>query len=588
MSDFDSPLLIPVPVDDPLQLAWYETNDFGNARRLVVLAKGLLKWVDDEFWVAFDGQRWSEREGSFRARSAAHQVAQHVHDEVSALADLIGDPKSPDADALVRRFGQWCSPEIALDRLKSLSGHAIKSGNANQTDAMLKQARDMEEMRAWSDEFDVDPLTYNVANGTLYFRAPGGAPPPGAKPVPVFAEAPAPVGGAGAAAAWVAWFRPGHEPGEMLRQIARWSFDPAAKAPMWTERLELLHPDAEVRAVLPRMYGQTLTGLTDCEEFYVHKGRGGDGKTKTHEILAHGHGDYFRHSAVSTWLKSTNQRGGAEHRRDLVALAGDFRFILSDEPGPGAMWDGELLKQWTGGGEITASDAGAKAREATVFKPRGKLFVEVNPTPRMPSDDKGFRRRFRLIQWLVDINLLDGGFEAPAQLRERLWSESSGVLNWLLAGCLDWLGDRRVPVPEREADALADFWATGNPFGEWLDEECDLTNREVITASKLLHTAFKEWMERNEVEEEVVKKWNTTKFGRELSQRQVVGKKDRRGVIQRHGIRLRGKDGLLAERPDDAAPKAPAANFAAQDGAGHGLGADFGLDHDADPLGDDF
>ena len=35
--------MIPVPVDDPLELAWYECNDFGNARRLVALAGGLLK-----------------------------------------------------------------------------------------------------------------------------------------------------------------------------------------------------------------------------------------------------------------------------------------------------------------------------------------------------------------------------------------------------------------------------------------------------------------------------------------------------------------------------------------------------------------
>jgi putative DNA primase/helicase len=551
--------MLPVLVDDPLQLAWYETNDFGNARRLVVLAKGRLKWVDDEYWVAFDGQRWSEREGTFYARSKAHEVAQHIHLEVRALAELIGDPQKPDAEALASRFGDWCTPALALDRLKALSAHAIKSGNANQTDAMLKQARDMEEMRAWSEDFDVDPLTYNVANGVLRFRQrPDGR--------------------------WGVDWREGHDAADMLRQIARWSYDPKATCPMWEARLELVQPDPEVRAVLPRMYGQTLTGLTDCEEFYVHKGRGGDGKTKTHEILAHGHGDYYRHSAVSTWLKSTNQRGGAEHRRDLVALAGDYRFILSDEPGPGAMWDGELLKQWTGGGEITASDAGAKARDVTVFKPRGKLFVEVNPTPRMPSDDKGFRRRFRLVQWLVDLNLIEGGFEAPAQLRERLWSESSGVLNWLIAGCLDWLGDRRVPVPEREEEALADFWATGNPFGEWLDEECDLTDRDAETGSTILFTAYKSWMERNEIEEEVVKKWNSTRFGRELGQRQIVGKKDRRGNKVRRGIRLRasdpllrGNDGGAADRPASPPPKAADDDFGGQAGRWA----------DDDPLGDD-
>lgn len=537
--------MIDIPVGDPLELAWFECNDFGNARRLVALAGGLLKWVDDKAWVAFDGQRWSEREGPFRARALAHAVAQHCNDEAVALADLIGNPDRPDEAALARRYGEWCTPDRAIDRLDALRKHAVRSGNAAQTDAMLKQARDMAAMRAWSEDFDVDPLVYNLANGTLRFALLDPAEVPKTAPRgPVLAHG----------RCWAALFREGHDPADMLRQIATWAYEPKALCPMWTARLELVQPDAEVRGIFPRMYGQTLTGLTDCEEFYVHKGRGGDGKTKTHEILAHGHGDYYRHTAVSTWLKAANQRSGAEHRRDLVALAGDYRFILSDEPGPRSMWDGELLKQWTGGGQITASDAGARANDATVFKPRGKLFVEVNPTPQMPGDDKGFRRRFRLIQWQVDLNLVEGGFESPAALRERLWSESSGILNWLIAGCLEWLGDRRVPVPERETEALADFWSTGNPLGEWLDEQCDLSDRDAETGSTVLWEAFKAWLEKNVEDEDARKKWNTTKFGRDLGQRQIVGKKDRRGNKVRRGIKLRGADPLAGYDRDASAP----------------------------------
>jgi putative DNA primase/helicase len=48
--------------------------------------------------------------------------------------------------------------------------HAVKSGNAPQTAAMLTQAKDMAPMRCWSEDFDQDPLTYNVQNGTLRFR----------------------------------------------------------------------------------------------------------------------------------------------------------------------------------------------------------------------------------------------------------------------------------------------------------------------------------------------------------------------------------------------------------------------------------
>jgi putative DNA primase/helicase len=252
------------------------------------------------------------------------------------------------------------------------------------------------------------------------------------------------------------------------------------------------------------------------------------------------------------------------------------RFIVSEEPPPRVTWDGELLKQFTGGGKITARPAGAP--KPITFKPRGKLFVEVNPTPQLPGDDKGFRRRFRLVLWLVDLNTVPGGFEAPAELHARLMTEASGVLNWMIEGCLDWLGDRRVPVPQREEEALEDFWTTGNPLGEWLDEECDLSDRDAETGSTALYKAFTEWMERSEVEEDTRKKWTQTRFGTQLGQRQIVGKKDRRGCKVRRGIKLRAADPLLrqdaqpsADRPDQGPPPAARDDFPSA----------------ADPLGDD-
>lgn len=403
---------------------------------------------------------------------------------------------------------------------------------------------------------------FNVLNGTLKFRQEAGG-------------------------VWRCDFQQGHESGDRLTAIAAVDFDAGAGCPMWEERLALVQPDAETRGVFARMYGQCLTGLTDSEEFYVHKGRGGDGKSKTHEVLAEMFGDYYRHAGVKTWLQASFQKSGAEHRRDLVdLLTGDVRFIVSEEPPRNVTWDGELLKAWAAGNRITAFQAGGQ--EPVVKKPRGKLFVEVNPTPQMPGDDRGFRRRFRLVQWLVDLNLAPGGFEPPAQIHARLMTEASGILNWLIAGCLDWLGDRRVPVPEREVEALADFWATGNPLGEWLDEECDLTDRDAVTGSSVLWEAFKAWMERSEIEEEARKKWNPTRFGRELGQRQVVGKKDRRGLKVRRGIRLRGADPLLGEAQRAPAPAQHRPAEQAGDFAGGSDRSDnwSGRGFDDDPFGD--
>lgn len=511
---------------DPAAMAWYELNDLGNAKRLADLARGLLKWVDDRYWVAFDGQRWSEREGGYRARALAQDVARHIPVEAEALTEAL-EAMEPALRAKAE--------ERYLKRIEDLYKHAIRSGNAAQTANMLAQAREVAALRAWSEDFDTDPLTYNVLNGTLRFREREG-------------------GG------WGLDFQAGHEPADMISQLADVEYDPAAQCPQWTDRLELVQPDAEVRGVLPRKYGQTLTGLTDCEEFYVEKGRGGDGKTKTHEIIAAIHGDYYRHSPVKTFLQASFQKSGSEHRSDLVRLKGDIRMVICDEPPPNVTWDGEILKQATGGGYITARGSGAQTE--ITYRPRWKLFVEINPSPRMPGDDKGFRRRFRLTLWPIDLARVEGGFEPPEQLRRRLLGERSGILNWLIAGCLEWLADRRVPVPQVEAEALTDFWAVSSPIGEWLDEECDLTDRDAETAGSALREAFLAWMERNDISEDDRKKWNATKFGRELTNRQIVGKKDRRGNKVRKGIKFRVKDPFEHDQgwragTDDAPTGAP-------------------------------
>lgn len=530
--------MIPVPVDDPLELAWCECNDSGNARRFAALSGGLVKWVDDKAWVAFDGQRWWEREGGFRARALAHEVARHINTEVTALAELVGDPDRPNTAALTARYGEWCTPERALDRIDALRKWAVRSGNAAQTDAMLKQAKDMAELRAWNEAFDVDPLAFNVANGTLRFvQVPRGTVPKD-YPHRVFGDG---------ELVWIAQFREGHEPFDYLRQMAGVAYDPGAECPMWTARFELLQPDAEVRAVLPPLYGQCLTGLTDGEEFYTHQGEGRDGKSKTHDVLARLFGDYYRHVGVKTWLAASFQKSGAEHRRDLVDLAGDVRFIISEEPPVGSTWDSELLKQWTGGGSITAFGAGAK--DATVYKPRGKVNAECNKLPRAPSDDRGWWDRQCIIPWPVYVPGLPGGAEPAAALVARLMTEGPGILNWLIDGCLEWLVLRKVPRAARMADAVSSARSGSSPIAEWLAEECSREDKSHREGATVLYNAFKAWCERQGLEKVPSQK----SFGTGLTDRQIYVDKDGKGLKLRVGIKLLSSDPLLRGAAGSAA-----------------------------------
>src|SRR3546814_13350871 len=175
----------------------------------------------------------------------------------------------------------------------------------------------------------------------------------------------------------------------------------------------------------------------------------------THQTLADLHGDYYRHAGVKSVLQGRDG-GGAEHRSDRVRLRGDVRFVTCDEPKRAAVWDGEIIKQITGS-LVTAR--GANERTEITFRPRCKIFIECNIIPRAPSDDKGFRRRMKLFMWRVSLDDTPQGAMPPDVVLSRLAAEKPGILNWLIAGALEWLTTRIIPAPPARSEVLSDFWA---------------------------------------------------------------------------------------------------------------------------------
>jgi putative DNA primase/helicase len=536
VSRADPPSAIEIPDADPLKLAFEEQSDLGNAERLKALAGGKLRWIEDlQLWAWYDGRRFDVERGGIAAQRLAHAVVRHIREESRALYELADrcEAGEEEAHALLTRLR---GAKFDHGKLKALAAgllkHALKSGSAGMTAGMLRQARS--DLAALAEDFDTDPLAYNVLNGTIRFVPPGS--PPHTNPGE-------PGGG------WSIKFHP-HDPADMLMQLAEVEYDPEADCPFWKERLARLQPDPEQLDALQILYGYTLLGLTSDQGFYVMQGRGNDGKTATHRALAALHGDYYRHAGVKTFLEGA-ERGGAEHRSDLVRLKGDVRFVTCDEPKKRAVWDGETIKQITGS-LITARGSGE--RTEVTYEPHFKLIAECNKIPRAPSDDKGFRRRFRLFQWTVSLpDVGEPGHMPIDEVLRRLTAERSGILNWLIAGALKWLETRRIPQPAAMAGVLSDFWSASSPLLEWMAEWCDTSEREAKTPVKDLYDSFKDWHERQLPDEKVP---TSTKFGNDLRDMQFPVWKDAKGIRWRKGIRLRSD--ALFEASGDAAASAVA------------------------------
>jgi P4 family phage/plasmid primase-like protien len=301
---------------------------------------------------------------------------------------------------------------------------------------MLAQAKGLPAMNARIEDFDVDPLAYNVINGVIRF-------------------------GQGRDGVWRMVFTEGHRAADMMMQMSAFTYDPAADATHWVKRLNDLHADPVARTALQRIYGYTLTGLISDQKFYIFQGLGNDGKSMTNSVIGLLHGDYFGVAAPATFLQSAHERSGSEHSADLEELRGDIRLVVCDEPPERATWHGTRIKQITGS-KVKARGVGAK--KIYTYIARWKLIAECNALPKMPGDDKGFRRRMAILPWQISYKtsatdsagVLDA--EAGDVVQARLISEASGILNWMIVGALEWLNERLIPEPAASTLAQDNFW----------------------------------------------------------------------------------------------------------------------------------
>lgn len=491
-----------------LQRCWYDLSDLGNARRLLDHALGHLKYLaDHKAWVAFDGTRWTSHEslnGERIAGEYTHIVREGLRREVRALAAV------PD-DQLSEVFGGWCTPDLAKDRKIKLAIWGADAGNAARSNGMLTQAKRMAGFVAQLEDFDTDLYAYHVTNGTLRFsRNEGGV--------------------------WAFRFEQGHRPEDYFMQIADVAYDGGAPAPYWYERLFELHDDPVQRTAIQRIYGMTLTGLISDQAFYVFQGGGNDGKSMTNEIIGALHGDYFRSSDPSVFLETGSKKDASAHQSAVVRLSGDIRLVVADEPPKRATWDANRIKQVTGS-KVTAR--GFQVRTEITFVPRWQLIVECNGLPKMPGDDRGFRRRFKLYPWLKTYGLTAGlTDEAPHIVKERLLSERSGILNWMIQGALDWLNSGVVPEPFIAKRATESFWDATSPMGAWISACCDLTDPEARVGATELYQHFRQFrLDAGDKEDRIM---SQTAFGSALNDKQIYSDRNKRtNLAERVGIRIR-------------------------------------------------
>jgi len=262
-----------------------------------------------------------------------------------------------------------------------------------------------------------------------------------------------------------------------------------APAPRWEQFIdEILGYDVAVAAFVQRLLGYGITGQTTEHILPILWGKGRNGKDTLLECLAAVLGDLAAPASRDVLLDSGRNPGSATPH--LYALR-PLRLSWVSESRAGARLNVEQVKRLTGGGTITARPLHGNQIK---FKPSFLLMMMTNHKPKADADDYALWKRIALIPFtrsFVDNPTADGEQTADPKILEKLTAEASGILAWLIRGCLAW-GEEGLNPPLAVQSATDEYQKEEDELSQFVAECCVVTPEAEIKG-KELYTAYQQW-----------------------------------------------------------------------------------------------
>lgn len=236
-------------------------------------------------------------------------------------------------------------------------------------------------------------------------------------------------------------------------------FKPDVQCPMWKKFFEEVFPDEAVRRFVWKALGYSLTGITGEKAFFFLHGAGYNGKTVLIETIFKIMGDYAKKAADAIIQMDLH---GHEPQLAKAEIFG-VRFLSGSEIKEDTKLNEKLLKDITGGDSISGRFLYARSFD---FSPMAKLWLYGNHDPAIKGTDEGIWGRVKKVPF---VRQFVGG-KADKRLGQTLLQESSGILNWLIEGCLLWQKEG-LDDPEAVKAAVDQYRQDQDEIGRFLKEK---------------------------------------------------------------------------------------------------------------------
>lgn len=303
---------------------------------------------------------------------------------------------------------------------------ARKSNTDPQLKRMVGLARDLPGMRITSDDLDAKPHLLNLQNGTFDFN------------MNVFRA---------------------HDPGDMLTKMANVWYDPEAKCPQWLTYLGQWQPDRRVQRFLQQITGSGLIGVP-VQNLFVNVGAGRNGKGTFYKQIQLILGEYAGTAPEDMLVESRFK----VHDEEKARLRG-CRLLIAPETSVGDRLDEAGIKNMTGGDMIHARHLYGRPFD---FYPSHTAFLHTNYEPQIRGTDPAIWNRVVQIPWETYIK----EDQRDMLIDSKLETERSGILNWLIIGCQEWLA-HGLRKPEPIKVATERYRADQDHVGRFLEDSYD-------------------------------------------------------------------------------------------------------------------
>ncbi|HDR4948971.1 TPA: DNA primase [Bacillus cereus] len=429
----------------PIEKKFYSYEDTGNARRLTDTYGEAIRYsYIRKNWYFYDGKIWMiDQQGMMK--NIADKVIERMKEEPVYV------PEGEEEEEMT----------------KALQKHLKSSRGSQKKTNMIKESEHL--LSIQPHEFDCDPDLFNVQNGYLDLQT------------GQLHE---------------------HDKTKFFTKVSSVEYTDKMDCPLWMDFLhQIFDGDQQLIEYIQRAIGYSLSGSTEEQVMFILHGNGRNGKSVFLDVITEIFGNYATNIQPQT-IMVKQQSSGANS--DIARLDG-ARLVTTTEPNEGVRLDEGLVKQLTGGDQVTARFLYENEFD---FMPQFKLWMATNHKPIIRGTDDGIWRRLAIIPFTVQIPKA----QVDKRLKHKLRREVRAILHWAVEGYIKWRKDG-LQEPQVIQDQREEYRTEMDPIEAFIEECCEREVQGKVQA-KTLYQIYRDWASENGQY-----MMSNTKFGREMGKK---------------------------------------------------------------------